>query len=131
MDISAERYVSITSYKRDGGAVPVAVWIAPLADGRVGFTTDGGSFKAKRIRRNPAVTLRPCDMRGNVAAEAPELAGTAVVLDEGPDLDAVTKAIAKKYGIQAAAVTLGSKLKALIGRPSQHAAIVVTLDTPT
>lgn len=128
MDISAERYVSITSYKRDGGAVPVAVWIAPLADGRVGFTTDGGSFKAKRIRRNPAVTLRPCDMRGNVAADAPELTGRAVVVESGADLDAATAAIAKKYGIQAALVSVGSKFKALIGRSSNHAAIVVTLD---
>ena len=127
-DISAEKYVSLTSYKRDGSAVPVAVWIAPLPDGRVGFTTDGGSFKAKRIRRNPAVTLRPCDLRGNVAADAPEVTGSAVVVDSGADYDAVCAAIGKKYGLQYKLLEIGSKVKAMVGRKDHRAAIVITLD---
>ena len=128
MDISAEKYVSLISYKRDGGAVPVPVWIAPLADGRAGFTTDGGSFKAKRIRRNPAVVLQPCDMRGNVADGAPEVRGSAVVVESGADYDAVCSAIGKKYGIQYKVLEIGSKLKAMIGRKDHRAVIVITLD---
>ncbi len=129
MDIRTARYVSLTSSKRNGETVDVPVWIAPLADGRAGFTTDAGSFKVKRIRRNPAVTLRPCDMRGRVAAGAETVSATAAVVDKGPDHDLVLGAVAAKYGIQFTLVHLGGKLKRMIGRAAPPvAAIVLTLD---
>ena len=49
MDIASEQYVSITTSRRDGRTVSSPVWIAPLADGRVGFTTGSASGKVKRI----------------------------------------------------------------------------------
>ncbi|WP_426571261.1 PPOX class F420-dependent oxidoreductase [Aquihabitans sp. McL0605] len=129
MDIASATYVSLVSYKRDGAAVPVPVWIAPLADGRAGFTTDGGSFKVKRIRRNPKVVLQACDMRGRVADGADEVPATAVVVTEGADLDAVVSAIGKKYGIQAFVLSIGTKLKSLVGK-AERTAIVITFDAP-
>lgn len=127
MEITDHRYVSLTSYKRDGTGVPVAVWIAPLPDGRAGFTTDGSSWKAKRIRNNPSVTLRPCDLRGNVPGDAVEVAATAAVVTEGDDYDAVCRAVGKKYGVLYWVVDLGSRIKALFGRDDHRAAIVITL----
>lgn len=127
-DIRDARYVSLTSFKRDGTPVPVPVWIAPLDDGRAGFTTDAGSFKVKRIRRNPSVELRACDMRGKVADGADVIAATAVVVDGGPEHDLVHRAVAKKYGIQFTLVHLGGKLKRLVGRDAEPvAAIVLTI----
>jgi hypothetical protein len=129
MDIRAARYVSLTSSKQNGETVDVPVWIAPLTDGRAGFTTDAGSFKVKRIRRNPAVTLRPCDMRGRVAADATAVAATAAIVEDGPDHQRVHDAVAAKYGIQFTLVHLGGKLKRLIGRDAPPvAAIVLTFD---
>src|SRR4051794_7474278 len=116
MDIRAARYVSLTSSKRDGGTVDVAVWIAPLPDGRAGFTTDAGSFKVKRIRQNPSVALRPCDVRGRVADGVQAVTGTAAVVEDGPDHELVHAAVADKYGIQFTLVHLGGKLKRRIGR---------------
>jgi len=128
-DIRGARYVSLTSFKRDGTPVPVPVWIAPLADGRAGFTTDAGSFKVRRIRQNPAVELRPCDVRGRVAAGAAAVPATAAVVDAGPDHDLVHRAVAEKYGIQFTLVHLGGRLKRLVGRDAPPVtAIVLTLD---
>ena len=129
MDISSARYVSLTSYKRNGDAVHVPVWIAPLPDGRAGFTTDAGSFKVTRIRNNPKVVLRACDMRGKVADDAVEVPATAVIATEGPDQVAVAAAIGKKYGIQYKLTELGGKLKRLVQSDSvPPAAVVITFD---
>jgi hypothetical protein len=129
MDIRAARYVSLTSSKRNGEPVDVPVWIAPLPDGRAGFTTDAGSFKVKRIRNNPAVSLRACDMRGRVAEGAEAVPATAVVVDDGPDQQRVHDAVAAKYGIQFTLIHLGGKLKRMIGRDAPPVtAIVLTFE---
>jgi PPOX class probable F420-dependent enzyme len=128
MDIRDARYVSLTSFKRDGGPVAVPVWIAPLPDGRAGFTTDAGSFKVKRIRRNPTVELRPCDLRGRVADDAPVATGTASVVDAGDEHRAVHAAIASKYGIQFHLIELGGRLKRLVRRGDPVVSIVIALD---
>jgi PPOX class probable F420-dependent enzyme len=128
MDIGDARYVSLTTFRRSGEAVPVPVWIAPLGDGRVGFTTDASSGKVKRMRNNPEVTLQECSMRGQVAAGTAEVRGTAAVVAEGPDHDLVVRAIGKKYGLQFTVIELGGKLKRLIGRRAEPpAAVVITL----
>lgn len=128
MDIRDARYVSLTSFKRDGQPVPVPVWIAPLADGRAGFTTDVASFKVKRIRRNPAVELRACDVRGRVADDAEVVSGTAVVETEGADHDAVHRAMADKYGIQFHLIEAGGKLRRLIRRQPPVVSVVISVD---
>lgn len=62
--IADVKFVLLTTFKRDGTPQPLPVWIAALLGGRVGFTTSGESWKAKRARNNPQVTQRPCDQRG-------------------------------------------------------------------
>jgi hypothetical protein len=50
------KYLSLTSFKRDGTGVATPVWF--VADGeRLLISTDAQSFKVKRIRRNPRVTV--------------------------------------------------------------------------
>lgn len=128
MDIGAERYVSFTTYRRNGEPVATPVWIASLPDGRVGFTTGSTSWKVKRLAANPEVSLRPCDMRGRVADGAPELHGTAVAVTDGADHDAVMAAVRRKYGIQYTMLDLGNRLKRLVGRaPAPEASVLVTL----
>src|SRR5690242_1708529 len=57
------KYLSLTSYKRDGTGVATPVWF--VADGgRLLVKTDPASFKVRRIRRNPAVTIAPCNAAG-------------------------------------------------------------------
>jgi PPOX class probable F420-dependent enzyme len=62
------KYLSITSFKRDGTGVATPVWF--VADGRrLLVMTDAGSFKAKRIRHNPKVMVAPCSATGRPRGE--------------------------------------------------------------
>ena len=61
------RYLSITSYKRDGRGVATPVWFVQR-DGRLLAETDAASGKVKRIRRNPQVRVAVCTASGRCAA---------------------------------------------------------------
>ncbi|MCU1397523.1 MAG: class F420-dependent oxidoreductase [Acidimicrobiales bacterium] len=127
MDIAAEKYVSLVTYRRSGDAVASPMWLAPVPGGRCGFSTDGSSGKVKRIRNNGTVTMQACSMRGAVAAGAPVVTGTAVIV-EGAELDSIERAIVAKYGWQARIVAVPSAVKRLLRRPDHSVGIVVTLD---
>ena len=57
------KYLSLTTYRRDGTPVSTAVWFVE-EDGRLFVITPAQSYKAKRLRRNPAATVAPCTARG-------------------------------------------------------------------
>jgi PPOX class probable F420-dependent enzyme len=68
-----ERYLNLETYRRTGEAVQTPVWFAaapPVAPGAgiaklyIYSTADSG--KVKRVRRNGAARIAPCDMRGTV-----------------------------------------------------------------
>ena len=132
MSIADEKYVSITTTRKNGEHVSSPVWIAPLGDGRAAFTTGATSGKVKRIRNNPAVTLRACDMRGRVRPDAAEVSATAnVVL--GADAAPAEQAILKKYGLFAQLMRLGSGISEAVAKVrkkpiAESCAVVLTLD---
>ena len=129
MGIADEKYVSLTTYRRTGEAVSSPVWIAALADGTAGFTTDLDSGKVKRIRNNPKVCLRPCTMRGKVAPGAEEVAATATILTD-TDMAPVRRAIIKKYGLIGKVIGFGEKIAGVLrgSRPSKTCAISLHID---
>ena len=43
--ITDEKYVSLTTYKKDGSTKSLPVWIADFGDGTIGFTTASSSYK--------------------------------------------------------------------------------------
>ena len=57
------KYLSLTTYRRDGSPVSTPLWFVE-ADGRLFATTGADSYKARRLRRNPAALVAPCDARG-------------------------------------------------------------------
>lgn len=93
--VGRANYVSFTSFRKDGTPVSSPVWIAP-ADGKLYFFSEVGAYKVKRIRRNPSVTLQPCDIRGKLTPGAPVVQGTARILDfaDGPR---ARKIVNRKY----------------------------------
>ena len=97
--LAGTRFVLLTTFRRDGRAVGTPVWVARLdgPDGPgLGVWTPGSSGKVKRIRRDPSVTLAPCDRRGTPLGEP--VPGTARVLDaEGTRR--VRTAVRHKYGL--------------------------------
>src|SRR5512132_2813241 len=62
------RYLSVTSFKRDGTGVATPVWF--VSDGRRLFAlTDLHSPKVRRIRRNPRVLIASCLPGGKLRNE--------------------------------------------------------------
>ena len=130
MVISDAKYVALTTVRRSGDVVPTPVWIAPLSDGRVGFSTGEKSGKVKRLRNNSAVTLQQCTMRGKVVDGSPIVTGTAVVVS-GPEYQAVHAAIRAKYGFMVTLIGIGDRVKKLFGKGETPTAIVITLADPS
>ena len=106
-DVSRAQYVSLTTFTKDGRPKPVPVWIARDGD-RALVITEKNSWKVKRIRNTPRVTLAVCDMRGKVTGPAVE--AVARVLDDS-ETDSVYHAINQRYGIIGRLFTFFSKLR--------------------
>jgi PPOX class probable F420-dependent enzyme len=62
------KYMSVTSFKRDGTAVATPVWFVS-ENGHLLVETDASSGKAKRIRHNAAVTVASCSAGGRPKGE--------------------------------------------------------------
>jgi len=123
MAIADEKYVSLTTFRRNGEAVSSPVWIAPLADGTAGFTTGATSGKVKRIRNNPAVTLGPCDARGRVPDGTVTVTATASVLT-GADAAPIQRAIKAKYGLMVTLIHAMGAIRQLFTRSTAADCVV-------
>jgi PPOX class probable F420-dependent enzyme len=62
------KYVSLTSFKRDGEGVATPVWFVQEG-GSLFVGTDADSGKVKRIRGNPSVTVTECSASGRLRGE--------------------------------------------------------------
>jgi uncharacterized protein len=87
------RYLSITSYRRDGTGVATPVWFVQ-EDGLLLAQTDPASGKAKRIRRNPRVTVAVCSASGRLRGTP--VTGRAWLLP-GTQTARVERLLARKY----------------------------------
>jgi PPOX class probable F420-dependent enzyme len=106
-DVAKAKYILLTTFTKDGRPKPTTIWAAPDGD-RLLVITEGDSWKVKRIRNTPRVTIAPCDVRGNPKGEAVE--AVAAILDKsanGPTYDA----IGKRYGLVGKTFNFFSKLR--------------------
>ena len=106
-DLDQARYISLTTFKRDGTPVATPVWVVALDDGQVGFWTSSGSGKAKRLAHTPRVTATPCNGRGKVKDGDTAVEGTARLVTGG-EFEAISQRVVEKYGAM-------TKLTKLIG----------------
>ena len=81
-DLAKAQYILLTTFTKDGRSKPTPIWAAVDKErgDRLLVITGGNSWKVKRIRNTPRLTLATCDMRGRPTSEAVE--GTAAVLDK-------------------------------------------------
>ena len=106
-EISNARYLLLTTFTKDGRPKPTPIWAAPDGD-RLLVITEADSWKVKRIRNTPRVTLAVCDMRGNPKSDA--IDATAAILDKS-ETETVYAAIGQRYGIVGKVFNLFSKLR--------------------
>ena len=93
--LGASKYISLTTYRKDGTPVATPVWLVRDGD-TLRVYTQADSGKAKRIRNNPAVTVAPCDARGKLKGDT--TSGTATLLDAAGTV-ATAAMIEKRYGL--------------------------------
>ncbi len=106
-DLAKSQYLLLTTFTKDGRPKPTPIWAAADGD-RLLVITEAKSWKVKRIRNTPRVTLATCTMRGQPTSEAVE--GTAALLDKSHN-PAVYNAIGRRYGIVGKVFTVVSKLR--------------------
>lgn len=92
--LAHERYISLTTFKRDGTAVSTPVWVVSDDGLRLLVWSGAGTWKVRRVRRDPRVLVAPASFRGEERGE--RLAGRARVVDD-PGLDLLLE---HKYGWQ-------------------------------
>lgn len=111
-EVSKAQYVLLTTFTKDGRPKPTPIWIARDGD-RAVVITEKNSWKVKRIRNTPRVTMAVCDMKGRV--KGPAVEAVATVLDDS-QTDMVYRAINKRYGIIGKVFSFFSKLRGGAGR---------------
>jgi uncharacterized protein len=97
MHLGDEKYLLLTTFKRDGTPVATPVWSVALDEDSIGFWTSSGSGKAKRLSHTERVTVQPCDARGKVTAGSSVTDATARLVT-GDELDDIRARIVEKYG---------------------------------
>lgn len=122
------RYLSLTSFKRDGTGVATPLW--GVSDGsRLFAFTDLNSAKVKRIRRNPRVLVASCWVNGKL--RHPPVSAHAEVLTADSDLERVQKLLVGRYKLSYRAVMLLYRLgRRLRGKQSvaDGAALAITVE---
>jgi PPOX class probable F420-dependent enzyme len=106
-DLAKSQYILLTTFTKDGRPKPVPIWAAADGD-RLLVITEAKSWKVKRIRNTPRVTLATCTMGGRPTSEAVEAA--AAILDKSQTA-AVYDAIGRRYGIVGKVFNFVSKLR--------------------
>lgn len=124
-DLARERYVSLTTFRRDGTAVSTPVWVAG-EDGQLLVWTAADSWKVKRIKRDGHVRVAPCNARGKPRGEA--LDGIATVL---PASSHVKELEGEKYGWRMTAIGTLTRFGRFIKREPTPESVTLAITPAT
>jgi len=129
MALGDEKYLLLTTFRRDGTPVASPVWAASLDEAKIGFWTSSGSGKVKRLAHTERVTVQPCDARGRVREGTESAEATAQVVT-GPELDEIGEKIRAKYGFMTKITKLFGTIGGILKRnriPYGDRGVVITL----
>jgi PPOX class probable F420-dependent enzyme len=91
--LAGERYISLTTFKRDGSPVSTPVWVTSDDGRRLLVWSGARTWKVRRVRRDPRVLVAAASFRG--VERGARIAGRArVVTDPGID-----RLLHWKYGV--------------------------------
>ena len=119
--LDQESYISLASYRKNGGLVETPVWAAPL-DGKLVVFTLRETYKVKRVQNNPAVRVAKCDMRGKVLGDWHD--GTCRIVTDSEHEKRAYAALRKKYGLM---MRLGDIASTLTGRMKRRVILEIAL----
>jgi len=128
MALKDEKYMLLTSYRKDGTAVGTPVWVVALDGGTYGFWTSSGSGKAKRLAHTDRVSVQPCDGRGKVKPGSTVTDATARLV-EGDEFLAISARVKAKYGFMTKVTKFLARVVGFVKRkkiPYGDVGVVVT-----
>jgi uncharacterized protein len=111
-ELKDRRYISLTTFKRDGTPVSTPVWVVSDDGERLLVWSAAKTWKVRRIRRDPRVLVAPSTFRGKERGE--RLTATARLIDD-PGIDSLLR---EKYGWQKRVLDRFNR-----GKPTQWATI--------
>jgi uncharacterized protein len=91
--IRGQKYISLTTFRKNGAGVATPVWFGEDGD-KIYVMTNGDMGKAKRVRNNSQVQIAPCTIRGRVTG--PFFPATARILQPEEHMHA-RELINRKY----------------------------------
>lgn len=114
--LGEQRFVSLTTFKRNGEGVSTPMWIG--RDGVDLFVwTPAESWKVKRVQNNPRVLLAPSSRFGKVPDAVSAVEGTAEVVTDPATVQRLASAIRTKYGMEYRLVTFVEMIAARGRKP--------------
>lgn len=106
--LADEKYILLTTFRKDGRAVATPVWAVRDGDALAVWTV-ADSGKVKRIRRSGKVTVAPCDFRGSTHGDA--VAGYASLTGSVANDQHIRSIMARKYGLVGRISMFGSRIR--------------------
>jgi PPOX class probable F420-dependent enzyme len=105
--LASGSYLLVTTFRKDGRAVPTPVWVVRDGDA-LGIWTVADSGKVKRIRNRQDVLVGPCDVKGRPTGE--QVPGVAELCT--PERTAAYRTLLRqKYSLLGVLTLLGSRLR--------------------
>ena len=95
-NLTKEKYISLTTFRKSGEAVSTPVWFAE-SDVTIYAETGVNAGKLKRLRHTARVKFAPCTIGGKVTGS--EIEGEARILKEQQEINAAKAGMSKKYGL--------------------------------
>jgi len=118
--LADERYVSITTFRRDGTPASTPVWVVSDDPHRLLIATGADTWKVRRIKRDPHVRVAGCSASGGVHGEA--IDAIARLVDEEPLVRELQR---EKYGWQLWLIERLNGLVRLVRRTEPEEAVFI------
>ena len=125
-----DKYILLTTFRRDQTPVKTPVWVVPLEDGKFGFWTSSASGKAKRLAHTEKVIVQASNARGQIKQGSSPIEATAKVVS-GSAFDEIRAKVVAKYGFMTSITkVLGTVASTLKGKRIPYGDVGVVI-TPT
>jgi PPOX class probable F420-dependent enzyme len=123
-ELARQRYINLTTFRRDGSAASTPVWVVSDDGERLLVWTGVQTWKVKRIRRDPRVLVAAADYRGRELG--PRIEARARVLEAEAD-PLVISLLRRKYGWQRRVLELQGRLTSLARRKRLDASVCLEI----
>jgi uncharacterized protein len=122
--LAREKYISLTTFKKDGTPVATPVWVVSDDGRRLLVWTGPETWKVKRLRRDPRVIVAASDIRGRTRGEFYDGVGRLLDIPQGSLLEPL---LDRKYGLTRRVLTVFNRLVRVLTRKEPEPAAYIEI----